>query len=135
MKNTQIENIETAAANLRLRSANDRHIEVKRLMDDLAKARLAAEVTGFALGLNEDLMGPTRGAPKSAFARQLAMYLTHVGFGMNLGRVAIAFGRDRSTITHACHLIEDRRDDADFDQFVDNLEACLNNVPQFALAA
>ena len=28
------------------------------------------------------------------------------------------FGRDRTTVLHACHLIEDLRDDAEFDRIV-----------------
>jgi hypothetical protein len=39
----------------------------------------------------------------------------HVGGGLFFGRVAEAFGRDRSTIAYACHMIEDRRDDCVFD--------------------
>lgn len=114
------------------RNQQDRNSEVKKLLTDLSKARLACEITGFALGLNDDLLSPTRGSPQNAFARQLAMYITHVGFGISVSRVATAFARDRSTITHACHLIEDKRDDNEFDTFVDRLEECINNVPIFA---
>lgn len=114
------------------RNPQDRNNEVKKLLTDLSKARLACEITGFALGLNDDLLSPTRGSPQNAFARQLAMYITHVGFGISVSRVATAFARDRSTITHACHLIEDKRDDNEFDMFVDRLEECINNVPIFS---
>lgn len=114
------------------RNPQDRNNEVKKLLTDLSKARLACEVTGFALGLNDDLLSPTRGSPQNAFARQLAMYITHVGFGISVSRVATAFARDRSTITHACHLIEDKRDDNEFDTFVDRLEECINSVPIYA---
>lgn len=106
-----------------------RNPEIEQLLRDGAKARLACEVAGFALEIKEDLLMPTRGSPNSALARQIAMYLTHVGFGMSLHRVANAFGRDRSTIAYACHLIEDKRDDAAFDDFLDALETALSNVP------
>jgi len=34
---------------------------------------------------------------------------------LSLTEVARGFARDRTTVSHACHLIEDRRDDPDFD--------------------
>ena len=107
-----------------------RNPEIEILLRDGAKARLACEVSGFTLSIKEDLLMPTRGSPNAALARQIAMYLTHVGFGMSLHRVANAFGRDRSTIAHACHLIEDKRDDRAFDDFIDALETALSNVPE-----
>jgi chromosomal replication initiation ATPase DnaA len=63
------------------------------------------------------------------FARQLAMYLSNVAFGMSLGRVAIAFGRDRSTATHACNLVESRREDPRFDKWVEALERSAAAAP------
>jgi len=63
-----------------------------------------------------------RPARAAAFARQIAMYLAHVGFGLSMAEVAKAFGRDRTTVVHACHLIEDRRDDSRFDVMLDHLE-------------
>ena len=61
-------------------------------------------------------------ARAAAFARQIAMYLAHVGFGLSMAEVGRAFGRDRTTVVHACHLIEDRRDEVRFDQMLDHLE-------------
>ena len=57
-----------------------------------------------------------------ARARQLAMYLCHVILGETLTSVGHAFGRDRTTVSHACALIEDMRDDPQFDQAVSDLE-------------
>ncbi len=34
---------------------------------------------------------------------------------VDIGR---GFGRDRTTVMHACHLVEDLRDDEDFDRVV-----------------
>ncbi|GIU68042.1 helix-turn-helix domain-containing protein [Candidatus Phycosocius spiralis] len=96
---------------------------------DFARARFACNAAGFALGVKEDLMGPDRGAAHIALARQVAMYLTHVAFGMSLHRVAVAFGRDRSTVAYACHLIEDRRDDPKLDDMLDQLEAAMRAAP------
>ena len=41
---------------------------------------------------------------------------------MSLSRVAFAFERDRSTVAHACHRIEEMRDDASFDSWLEALE-------------
>ena len=48
---------------------------------------------------------------------------------MSLHRVAVAFARDRSTVAHACHQIEDRRDDPKIDDMLDQLEAALRAAP------
>jgi hypothetical protein len=74
---------------------------------DQAAARLAAGVAGYALGVSPARLGEPglRGNAQEAFARQVAMYLMHVAFEVSLARVAIAFGRDRSTVGHACHAI------------------------------
>lgn len=52
-----------------------------------------------------------RGRAPAAQARQMAMYLAHVVFGLSFTRVGSCFGRDRTTVRHACAVIEDRRDD------------------------
>lgn len=58
----------------------------------------------------------------TARARQLAMYLSHVVLGRSLSEIAGAFGRDRTTVSYACALIEDMRDDPSFDEEVSALE-------------
>jgi chromosomal replication initiation ATPase DnaA len=60
-----------------------------------------------------------------ARARQIAIYLAHVGFGLNYTRLGEAFGRDRTTIRHACVRIEDARDEIRFDRALDFLEGAL----------
>lgn len=100
-----------------------------RLQDEAA-ARLAAGVAAFALELStEEVLSLQRGSAAVAFARQVAVYLCHTAFEMSLARVAVAFGRDRSTVAHACHLIEDRRDEAHFDIWIGSLEAMLREAP------
>ena len=58
----------------------------------------------------------------TARARQLAMYLCHVAVGRSLQAVGEVFGRDRTTVSYACALIEDMRDDSAFDAAVAGLE-------------
>jgi chromosomal replication initiation ATPase DnaA len=76
------------------------------------------------------LWARTRGSAPEAFARQAAMYLAHVGFGLSLSEVGRLFGRDRRTVAHACALIEDQRDAAAFDRALDLLEGALHLLAQ-----
>ena len=71
----------------------------------------------------EDLQCATRGRARVAFARQVAMYLCHVTFGISMFDVGVIFERDRTTVAHACTIVEDLRDDAGFDFVLDQL-AC-----------
>ncbi|VAW22438.1 hypothetical protein MNBD_ALPHA11-2492 [hydrothermal vent metagenome] len=57
-----------------------------------------------------------------AATRQLAMYMMHVVLGRNLTEVGKFFGRDRTTVSHACIRIEDMRDDLEFDERINQLE-------------
>ena len=96
---------------------------------DRNSAYLAASLVGYALEMKaENILLPDRGPRDLARARQVAMYLTHVGLGMSLSRVAAAFGRDRSTVAYACHRIEEMRDEATFDSWIDTLEESLSTV-------
>lgn len=98
--------------------------------NDEAAVRLAAGAASYALGVGvDDIAGERRGSAEAAFARQVSMYLCHVAFEMSLARVAAAFGRDRSTVAHACHAIEDRREDEAFDDWIAALETMLRKAP------
>jgi len=78
----------------------------------------------FQVPLHE-LRARTRRKARVAFARQVAMYLTHVACGITLTEVGNLFGRDRTTVAYACHIVEDRRDDALFDASLDQLETVI----------
>ncbi len=54
--------------------------------------------------------------------RQIAMYVCHVALRIPQADVAHAFGRDRTTVRHACQAVEDRRDDVVYDDFVAAVE-------------
>jgi hypothetical protein len=60
--------------------------------------------------------------------RQIAMYVCHVSLQVSLSDIGQAFGRDRTTVSHACHVVEDRRDDAAFDDFVATVERLVTTV-------
>ena len=98
-------------------------------------ADLARRLSAFAFDvpLGEILAGSRRHAPV-AFARQVAMYLSHVAGGLSLTEVGSAFSRDRTTASHACHIVEDRRDDPRLDALIASLENALRTVGQLRVA-
>lgn len=88
-------------------------------------ARIAIALVAASSGLTVDaLLTLQRSAAPIAAARQLAMYVAHVALGLSQADVARAFGRDRTTVAHACRRIEDLRDATSFDRRVSQLEAC-----------
>jgi len=72
-----------------------------------------------------ELWHHTRGSAATALARQVAMYLAHVVCGLSLTEVGRLFARDRTTVAHACSLVEDRREDAPFDRALELLEGVM----------
>jgi len=104
---------------------------------DRAAAAFVTSMVSMATGVSpREIAARTRATAKAARARQMAMYLAHVGYAWPMARVAAAFGRDRTTASHACHRIEDLRDDAAFDTQLSAMESCLRQAPEpWALAA
>lgn len=91
--------------------------------------QMALSMASGAMGVGvEGVEGDSR-SPREVLARQVAMYIASVGFGMSYARVAAALGRDRSTIQHACRIIEDRRDDPGFDRWIEALEVTASRAP------
>ena len=74
----------------------------------------------------KDIRAGTRGRQPTAFARQAAMYLAHVKLGLSLTRVGEQFGRDRTTVAHACARIEDSRDDPSCEHVLGCLETAVD---------
>jgi chromosomal replication initiation ATPase DnaA len=94
-----------------------------------ARDRIAACVArDFALAEGA-LLASSRGAPRAALARQVAMYLAYVAYGLDFAAVGRLFRRDRTTVSHACRVIEDLRDDRWFDRRVAALERCCRAAP------
>lgn len=65
---------------------------------------------------------PTRGRAEIARARQAAMYLAHTCCGLSFTEVGQLFERDRTTVAHACAVIEEYREEATFDRAMDMME-------------
>ncbi|MGH7004723.1 MAG: helix-turn-helix domain-containing protein [Alphaproteobacteria bacterium] len=72
-----------------------------------------------------DLRSQSRCDVGVARVRQIGMYVVHVTLGLTMSEVGRAFGRDRSTVAHACHVIEDMREEPDFDRIIHALEAII----------
>jgi len=70
----------------------------------------------------------SRGQAQVAHARQVAMYLMHCAFSLSHTDIGRAFGRDRTTVGHACSLVEDRRDDPVYDRTLSNLEEIVRRL-------
>lgn len=60
--------------------------------------------------------------------RQIAMYVCHVSLSIPLSEIGDAFGRDRTTVSHACHVVEDRRDDTGYDELVSTVERLVSAI-------
>jgi hypothetical protein len=95
-------------------SREERTLELCEAMIDIAAALF--NVSG------KDLRKPGRSSLGVSRVRQVAMYVCHVVLRLNMGDIGKAFGRDRTTVVHACHLIEDLRDDRDFERIITTTE-------------
>ena len=60
--------------------------------------------------------------------RQIAMYVAHVELGFTMREVGDGFGRERTTVLHACHQVEDMRDDVEFDAIVASMERLVGRA-------
>ncbi len=101
---------------------------------EICLARLVAALVALEFGVEIDnLFGKTKGPVHLSFARQAAMYLTHIVFEMRIAGVGRAFGRDPSTVTHACQIIEDWRDDPQLDKKLNELETALQATRHLAV--
>lgn len=83
------------------------------------------QLTAKACGVEYSEVAAVKRKASVAFARQLSMYLCHVVGDMSLRDVASELGRDRTTVSHACHAIEDRRECPIFDRQIEHLERDL----------
>ncbi len=84
----------------------------------------------------EEVRKPTRGRPLVARTRQVAVHLAHSVFALTHKQLAVEFGRDRSTVKHACQQIEQlREDNAEFDSTLRWMEALLRRAAGMQEAA
>ncbi len=93
---------------------------------ETALAHLVCAVVSIEFGVqNSKIITLKKGSAHHCFARQVAMYLMNVVFQIRIASIARAFGRDPSTVSHACHTIEEARDDMVLDTKLTVLEDFL----------
>ncbi|WP_315919445.1 helix-turn-helix domain-containing protein [Mesorhizobium sp. SP-1A] len=71
---------------------------------------------------SKELRRASRSSAPVTRVRQIAMYVAHVVLRLSQREVGNGFGRDRTTVVHACRVIEDMRDDPEFDRVVAMVE-------------
>ena len=76
----------------------------------------------------QDLFRERRESAKLVRARQVTIYLLHTSLRRPFGELAEIFDKDRSTIGHACRVIEDLRDIPKFDDRIIELEQTIQTV-------
>lgn len=95
-------------------------------LEYFAKHSYVVTIVASAFGVpTSELTALTRRRPHIALARQVAMYLMHVTCGASLSQTGRLFMRDRTTAGHACRMVEDMRDDPDFDVRVAALDLAI----------
>ncbi|MCA2373698.1 DNA replication protein [Agrobacterium genomosp. 3 str. CIP 111-78] len=98
--------------------------------DEVARiCRLIRQLTTEMVQLTGERLGARRDRRRSeCHVRQIAMYVCHVQLGIPMSDIGPCFGRDRTTVGHACQVIEDRRDEPAFDEFVAALERLAGSI-------
>jgi chromosomal replication initiation ATPase DnaA len=93
---------------------NEEVIEICERVQDIISACFA--ISG------RDLRDTRRKRAEISRARQIGMYLAHVTIGLQMQEVGDGFQRDRTTVAHACHVVEDLRDDPNFEDVLAMIE-------------
>ncbi|MDJ0613809.1 MAG: helix-turn-helix domain-containing protein [Rhizobiaceae bacterium] len=75
-----------------------------------------------------DIRNLARGSAKLCRARHVAMYLMNVTLGCSFKEIGKVFGKDRTTVSYACGVVEELRDIPVFDDRVAELEDILVTV-------
>ncbi len=103
--------------------------DARRTRRNIAVCDALIDLLVAAFGMDgKELRSPTRCRRPVARVRQIGMYVAHTCFGMAMTDVAAGFARDRSTVTHACQIVEDMRDDEDFDAIVAAFERIVRSA-------
>lgn len=96
-------------------------VQGSRIVNDAREIRSICVAIAWHVGVVFEvpvfrLFASSRGGSRASFARQVAMYIAHVEFGLSQRQVGDGFGRDRTTVAYACRKIEDCRDCSEFEK-------------------
>ena len=81
---------------------------------------------------SEDLFATHRGDARTSRARQISMYLMNTGLGSTFMDIGKFYNRDRTTVRHACAVIEELRDIPQFDDRMEAFEQTFSTVLDLA---
>ena len=96
-------------------------------------ARLVSRLVGTKTGTPESrILANDRGRSDEARSRQITMYLLHTSLSLSFTEIADALHRDRTTVSHACRLIEDGRDNGALNAMLCELEGILELIGPLA---
>jgi chromosomal replication initiation ATPase DnaA len=96
---------------------------VERLRRDAVAFALVERLARLRRVSLRELLQGKRGSENAALTRQVAMYLVHVLLSRPMDGVALLFGRERTTVSHACAVVEQLRDhDAALDAEIHQIE-------------
>jgi Bacterial dnaA protein helix-turn-helix len=126
-------------AGLRLGVSDDEELPASNITPahSLRFQRLRRDPEGFAIVRAvarmrkvplRSLLNRSRGTSRTSSARQLAMYLIHVLLRRPQDSVGVLFGRDPSTVCHACKVVEDLRDNPPLEIEIVHVEESLGVV-------
>ena len=91
--------------------------------------RIVLQITGEMLSMIEH--GPVAGIDvrrPRAHVQQIAMYTCHVVLRISMAEIGEAVGKHRTTVSYACHKVEDRRDNRAYDHFLSILERLVLSI-------
>lgn len=92
----------------------------------LAVCEAVIDLAGALFNLSgKELRQPGRSQLGVSRVRQIAMYVCHVTLSLSMKEIGRGFNRDRTTVLHACQVVEDMRDDPDFDEVVATTERVI----------
>ena len=106
------------------------NLDDRELIGELCE-RVIAQIFDVPLS---GLRSRSRNIAEIAFARQTAMYLMSTLCGFSISEVSIYFNRHISTVSHACALVEDKRDSSEFDLKLSEVEdfiRSIESIPDF----
>lgn len=106
-----------------------------RLRRDAEAFKIARAVARSRRVTMRALLARGRGDAATASARQLAMYLVHVLLGRPQEAVGRLFGRDASTVSHACRMIEDLRENPPLETEIAAIETRVQRQQEVSDAA
>ena len=75
-----------------------------------------------------ELIDGERGNLRRSRARQIAMYLMNVALSRTFMEIGNYYGRDRTTVSHACRVVDSLRDIPAFDDRLEEFEKSITLV-------